>query len=111
MLFVEFDGPSAVFQAVREGVCASVARVLRTAPEEIVLRRRVYEGDYAGIEVWIELSSDEQRYRFAARLAQEITAAVRPHTGEDVWVLFRIVPLDQAYLNGTPRRRDSAPLG
>ena len=37
---------------------------------------------------------------------EEITAAVRPHSPEDVWVLFRIVPLDQAYLNGQRRRRD-----
>lgn len=110
MLFVEYDGPAEVFTAARDAVRERVASVLRIAPRDVIVRRWLYEGDYAGVEVWVELSSEEQRYRYAQRLAEEITAALRPHTPEDIWVLFRIVPLDQAYLNGVPRRRDSMSL-
>ena len=110
MLFVEFDGPSEVFAAAREAVRERVASVMRVPSRDVVIRRRLYEGDSGGVEVWVELSSEEQRYRYGRRLAEELTAALRPHTAEDVWVLFRLVPLDQAYLNGVPRRRDAAPL-
>ena len=43
--------------------------------------------------------------RHGKQLAQEVSDAIRAHIETDVWVLFRILPLDRVYLNGEPRRR------
>ena len=74
------------------------------------LRRIPVETDYPGIEIWIELSSEEQLYRYGRRLAADVSAAIRAVREVDVWVLFRVVPLERAFLNGAPRRRDTTPL-
>ena len=36
-----------------------------------------------------------------------LSEAVRQTTSLDVWVMFRVVPLAQAFLNGEPRSRGS----
>jgi hypothetical protein len=110
MLFVDFYGPADVFAATAEAVRAEVAAVFRTPAADVVLRRIVAESAYPGVEVWIELSSDEQLYRYGRRLAADVSAAIRATHAIDVWVLFRVVPLAHAFLNGEPRRRDAAPL-
>jgi hypothetical protein len=110
MLFVDFYGNAAVFAATAEAVQARVAAVFRMPTDDVVLRRIVTEGTYPGVEVWVELSSDEQLYRYGGRLAEDVSAAIRATQAVDVWVLFRIVPLAHAFLNGAPRRRDATPL-
>ena len=110
MLFVDFYGPADLFAATCPAIQARVGAVFRTPPANIVVRRIATESDYAGVEVWIELSSDEQLYRYGRRLATEVSEAVRATQPVDVWVLFRVVPLAHAFLNGAPRRRDASPL-
>ncbi|HLH26436.1 MAG TPA: hypothetical protein VK066_28280 [Chloroflexota bacterium] len=110
MLFVDFYGSAEVFRATMAGIQAHVAAAFRTPPANVVVRRIVAESDYPGVEVWIELSSEEQLYRYGGRLAAEISAVIRAAAPVDVWVLFRLVPLAHAFLNGTPRRRDASPL-
>lgn len=85
-----------------------IASIMRARPEDIVIRRIEAEDDYPGIEIWVELSSEEQLARHGRDLARGLTEVVRSHLDTDVWVLFRVVPLDRVYLNGEPRRRGFA---
>ena len=63
------------------------------------------------IELWIELSTDEQLYRLGRQLAQAISASLRPErSGPNVWVMYRVVPLSHAFLNGEARSRGTATL-
>ena len=110
MLFVDYSGPAEVFADTCRAVQEQVAAVFRLPPEDVIIRRRVLEGEYAGVEVWVELSSDEQLYRYGRRLAHEVSEAIRGARPVDVWVMFRVVPLERAFLNGTPRRRDATSL-
>ncbi|MBV9546002.1 MAG: hypothetical protein JOY61_16645, partial [Chloroflexi bacterium] len=58
------------------------------------------------IELWIELSTDEQLYRLGRQIAGRVTAGLRPDgTGPNVWIMYRVVPLSHAFLNGAPRGR------
>jgi hypothetical protein len=110
MLFVDYLGPTDLFQETRGAIQERVAAALRTPARDVVVRRQVVESDYPGVEVWIEVSSDEQLVRHGRRLAQEVSGAVRAVREVDVWVMFRVVPLDHAFLNGAPRRRDGSSL-
>src|SRR5579864_6027712 len=97
MIFVDYIGPAMWLGQVREVV-----------PREVgaALRRSVTEDEYDAVELWIELSSDEQLYRLGRQLAQRIAAALRPEdSGPNVWVMYRVVPLSHAFLNGEPRAR------
>jgi hypothetical protein len=105
MIFAEFYGPPSLFADSLAALETRIARVLNARREDVVIRRVDAESDYEGTEVWIELSSEEQLVRHGKELAQEVSAAIRAHIETDVWVLFRIVPLDRVYLNGEPRRR------
>jgi hypothetical protein len=63
------------------------------------------------VELWIELSTDEQLYRLGRQLAQRISAGLRPNgAGPNVWVMYRVVPLSHAFLNGDARGRGTAGL-
>ena len=110
MLFVDIYGPAEVYAATRGAIQDRVATTFRTPPASVILRRIVTETDYPGVEVWIELSSEEQLYRYGRRLAADVSEAIRATHSLDVWVLFRVVPLAHAFLNGAPRRRDGNPL-
>jgi hypothetical protein len=110
VLFVDYLGPADLFQAARGAIQERVAAALRTPPRDVVVRRLVVESDYSGVEVWVEVSSDEQLVRHGRRLAQEVSSAIRAAREVDVWVMFRVVPLDHAFLNGAPRRRDGSSL-
>ena len=110
MLFVDFYGPAEVYAATRTAIQERVAAAFRTPPVSVVVRRIVAETEYPGVEVWIELSSEEQLYRYGSRLAADVSEAIRATHALDVWVLFRVVPLAHAFLNGAPRRRDASPL-
>ena len=87
-----------------------IAQVMHARPEDVVVRRIEAESDYPGAEVWVELSSEEQLARHGRPLAQAISEVVRSQVKMDVWVLFRVVPLERVYLNGEPRRRGAAAL-
>jgi hypothetical protein len=108
MIFAEFYGPTALFAASLLGMEDAIAKVLRARTEDVVIRRIEAEDDYAGTEVWVELSSEEQLARHGRELARALTEVIRSHVEGDVWVLFRVVPLDRVYLNGEPRRRGAA---
>ena len=110
MIFAEFYGPSSLFADTLSTIEERIAAVMHARREDVVVRRIEAESDYSGTEIWIELSSEEQLARHAAELSQQVTAAVRLKIDTDVWVLFRIVPLNYVYLNGQPRRRGLAGL-
>ncbi len=110
MLFVDFLGPANTYLAVRAAVQERVAAVFRAPVQTVVVRRRPVESDYAGVEVWIELSSEEQLRRYGQRLAADVSEAIRASRAIDVWVLFHLVPLDRAFLNGVPRQRHTPSL-
>jgi hypothetical protein len=79
--------------------------------DQVVVRRVVTEADADAVELWIELSTDEQLYRLGRQLAQRISTGVRQHeSSPDVWVMYRVVPLSHAFLNGEARGRGTASL-
>ena len=110
MLFVDFYGPADLFTAAGPALRQRVGATFRTPASNAVVRRIVVETEYPGVEIWIELSSEEQLYRYGRQLAAEVSDAIRAVQPVDVWVLFRVLPLAQAFLNGVPRRRDASPL-
>jgi hypothetical protein len=111
MIFVDYIGASARLQQVREVVSREVSAGLRVPAAEVVVRRISTDDDRNEVELWIELSSDEQLYRFGRQLAQRISAALRPDDeGPSVWVMYRVVPLSHAFLNGEARGRGTASL-
>jgi hypothetical protein len=105
MLFVDYYGPEDVYDRAHASLQTQVGRVFRLPAELVAVRRFPVQGGRDEVELWVEVSSDEQVYRFGNRLAAELTRAVREHTNVDVWVMYRIVPLANAFLNGEPRAR------
>ncbi len=111
MIFVDYLGAPAHLAAVRQVVRREVAAALRVSADQVSVRRVVTEGDNDAIELWVELSTDEQLYRLGRTLAQRISAGLRPeNSGPDVWVMYRVVPLSHAFLNGEARGRGTATL-
>jgi hypothetical protein len=105
MIFGEFYGQASLYADTITQLEQRIAGVLRARPDDVVVRHIAAESDYEGTEMWIELSSEEQLVRHGRELAQQITSVIRAKVESDVWVLYRIVPLDRVYLNGEPRRR------
>jgi hypothetical protein len=103
VIFVDYLGPAEQLEQVREVVTREVAGAMRVPSEQVVVRRLVTEDDSQAIELWIELSSDEQLYRLGQRIARQITEGLG--SSQDVWVMYRVVPLSHAFLNGDPRGR------
>ena len=108
MIFAQFYGSDALYSGLRPTLERRIADVLRARPEDVVLRRMPMESHYPGLEVWVELSSEEQLAQYGRDIAQAVTASVRDESQDDVWVLFSIVPLSHVFLNGEPRRRGAA---
>jgi hypothetical protein len=109
MIFVDYLGPSARLGQVRDAVSREVAAALRVPANQVVVRRLSTDDERDEVELWVELSSDEQLYRLGRQLAQRISAALRPEgDGPDVWVMYRVVPLSHAFLNGESRGRGTA---
>jgi hypothetical protein len=103
VIFVDYLGPAEQLEQVREVVTREVALAMRVPSAQVVVRRLVTEDDNAAIELWIELSSDEQLYRLGQRIARQITDGLEGL--DEVWVMYRVVPLSHAFLNGEPRGR------
>ena len=111
MIFVDYLGPPARLGEVNEVVKREVASALRVPAGQVAVRRIVTEPESNELELWIELSTDEQLYRLGRTLAQRISAALRPDsTYPNVWVMYRVVPLSHAFLNGESRARGTATL-
>jgi len=112
MIFVDYLGPPARLGQVREVVGREVGGALRVPPDRVVVRRLVTDGPADdAVELWVELSTDEQLYRLGRQLAQRISAALRPDgEGPEVWVMYRVVPLSHAFLNGESRGRGTSSL-
>ena len=105
MIFVDYLGPGDRLAQVSEVVGREVAAALRVPRDQVVVRRVVTEGGVDDIELWIELSSDEQLYRLGRQIAQRISQELRGGGGPNVWVMYRVVPLSHAFLNGEARAR------
>jgi hypothetical protein len=111
MIFVDYLGAPAHLSAVRTVVKREVAGALRVDASQVSVRRIVTDGDTDAIELWIELSTDEQLYRLGRALAQRISAGLRQaDSSPNVWVMYRVVPLSHAFLNGEARGRGTATL-
>ena len=111
MIFVDYLGVPERLPEVRDAVRREVSAGLRVSPDQVTVRRLATDDDGGAIELWIELSSDEQLYRLGRQLAQRISAALRPdESGPNVWVMYRVVPLSHAFLNGEARARGTASL-
>jgi hypothetical protein len=106
MIFVDYLGPANRLPQIDEVVRREVGAAMRVRPELVALRRIVTEDQRDEVELWIELSTDEQLYRMGRQLAERISAGLRPDgAGPEVWVMYRVVPLSHAFLNGEPRGR------
>jgi hypothetical protein len=105
MLFVDFYGPSDVYEGSRAAIQAELGRLFRVGADEVVVRRFQIESTRDDIELWVEVSTDEELYRNGRRVAGALAESVRRVSSRDVWVMFRVVPLAQAFLNGEPRSR------
>lgn len=82
---------------------------MRVQPELVTVRRIVTDAVGDEVELWVELSTDEQLYRLGRTIAQRLSDGLRPGgDGPAVWVMFRVVPLSHAFLNGVPRARGTA---
>lgn len=111
MIFVDYLGAAARLAQVREVVKREVAAVLRVGADQVSVRRIVTEDETNEVELWIELSTEEQLYRAGRDLAQRISEGLRADEGAlNVWVMYRVVPLNQAFLNGEARGRGTATL-
>ena len=111
MIFVDYLGTPERLPEVRDVVRREVAASLRVSADQVAVRRISTDSDSDDVELWIELSSDEQLYRLGRQLAQRICVALRPDgTGPNVWVMYRVVPLSHAFLNGDARARGTASL-
>ena len=60
VIFVDYLGPAEQLEQVREVVTREVAQAMRVPSGQVVVRRIVTEDSSSSIELWIELSSDEQ---------------------------------------------------
>jgi hypothetical protein len=106
VIFVDYLGPAEQLEQVREVVVREVGAAMRVPPEQVVVRRLVTEDDSRSIELWVELSSDEQLYRLGQRIARQVSDTLRAANGPaEIWVMYRVVPLSHAFLNGEPRGR------
>jgi hypothetical protein len=111
MIFVDYLGSASRLAEVSEVVKREVAAALRLPPAQVTIRRLLTEDDRDEVELWVELSTDEQLYRLGRQLAQRISAGLRPEgAGPNVWVMYRVVPLSHAFLNGEARGRGTAGL-
>lgn len=111
MIFVDYLGAPARLAQVREVVTREVGAALRLPPGQVTVRRFATDDMADAIELWIELSTDEQLYRLGRDIAERITRALRPDgEGPNVWVMYRVVPLSHAFLNGEQRGRGTASL-
>jgi hypothetical protein len=111
MIFVDYLGPAERLPQVREVVTQAVGAALRVPADQVSVRRLVTEDEGEDIELWVELSTDEQLYRLGRDIAQRVTAGLRPEgEGPDVWVMYRVVPLSHAFLNGQGRGRGTPTL-
>src|SRR3984893_8067466 len=109
MIFVDYLGPAERLMQVQGVVGREVGAAMRVSPEQVAVRRIVTDDERDEVELWIELSTDEQLYRLGRQIAQRISVALRPDgIGPDVWVMYRVVPLNHAFLNGDARGRGTA---
>ena len=104
MIFVDYLGPTERLPQASEVVKGEVGAAMRVLPDQVAVRRIVTDDDRDEVELWVELSTDEQLYRLGRQLAQRISAGLRPDgLGPQVWVMYRVVPLSNAFLNGEAR--------
>ena len=108
MYFLDYYGPSDLYREVREVLQRELAAAFRAAPDAACVRRILTEDQRPEVELWVELSSEEQLIRFGRDIAARLSAVIREAAPLDVWVMFRVVPLSHAFLNGVPRGRTRA---
>jgi hypothetical protein len=109
MIFVDYLGPADRLPRVREVVAREVSSAMRMPPDQVTVRRIATDEQGNDVELWIELSTDEQLYRYARAIAQRVSTGLRSdERPANVWVMFRVVPLSHAFLNGEPRARGTA---
>jgi hypothetical protein len=109
MIFVDYLGPAERLAEVRSVVGREVGSALRVSASDVIVRHVLTADSRDEIELWVELSSDEQLYRLGRQIARRVADGLRPHAaGPDVWVMYRIVPLSHAFLNGEARSRSAA---
>lgn len=109
MIFVDYFGPAERLAHVRSVAQREVAAALRVPPAEVVVRHVLTDVSRDEVELWIELSTEEQLYRLGRQIATRVADGLRPGgTGPAVWVMYRIVPLSHAFLNGETRGRGSS---
>jgi hypothetical protein len=109
MIFVDYLGPAERLPQVQTVVGREVGAAMRVKADQVAVRRIVTDDDRDEVELWIELSTDEQLYRLGRLIAQRISGGLRPDgIGPEVWVMYRVVPLSHAFLNGEARGRGTA---
>ena len=75
---VDYLGAPERLAQVRAVVTREVAAALRVAAAQVTVRRMPTEDERDEVELWVELSTDEQLYRLGRQLAQRISAGLRP---------------------------------
>ncbi|MBV9131228.1 MAG: hypothetical protein JO318_00930, partial [Chloroflexi bacterium] len=78
MIFVDYIGAPARLGQVREVVAREVAAALRIPAGQVAVRRISTDSDADEVELWVELSTEEQLYRTGRQLAQRISSGLRP---------------------------------
>ena len=108
MYFLDYYGPAELYAEVRAGLQRELAAAFRAGADDARVRRILLEDQPEEVELWVELSTEEQLVRHGHDVAARLSAVVREHAPVDVWVMFRIVPRSHAFLNGAPRGRARA---
>jgi hypothetical protein len=109
MIFVDYLGSTERLPQVSDVVKREVGLAMRVRPDQVAVRRIATDDERDEVELWVELSTDEQLYRLGRHLAQRISAGLRPDgVGPEVWVMYRVVPHSNAFLNGEARGRGAA---
>ena len=75
MIFVDFLGDATTFRAVCEPLRSELAQLLRVGPEAVVVRRVVTEGGAGELELWVELSSEDDGDAVLAELGRQLAEA------------------------------------
>lgn len=106
MIFVDYLGSVDRFPAVKRVTQTQIATAVGIPPASVTVRRVLTEDPGDEAELWVELSSDEQLYRVAQKIAEGISHALH-QAGDNapIWVMYRIVPLKYTFLNGRRRGR------
>src|SRR5260370_38139016 len=81
MIFVDYLGPTQRLPQVSDVVRREVSAAMRMRPDQVAVRRIVTDDDRDEVELWVELSTEEQLYRLRGPARPAARPGPRPAGG------------------------------